>query len=83
VGDIQALMQTVLNTPGHPDSDAATDFFSSSLKRCQRKKPQKLANPARPLIFWPLKTDSDRLASRPQFNKFLGHCLVSRVARVI
>jgi hypothetical protein len=62
---------------------AGSDFFSSSLKRCQRKKPQKLANPARPLIFWPLKTDSDRLASRPQFNKFLGHCLVSRVARVI
>jgi len=67
----------------HSAGVAATDFFSSSLKRCQRKKPQKLANPARPLIFWPLKTDSDRLASRPQFNKFLGHCLVSRVARVI
>jgi hypothetical protein len=29
------------------------------------------------------ETDSDRLGSRPQFNKFLGHCLVSRVARVI
>jgi hypothetical protein len=29
------------------------------------------------------ETDSDRLGSRPQFNKFFGHCLVSRVARVI
>lgn len=29
------------------------------------------------------ETHSDRLGSRPQFNKFLRHCLVSRVARVI
>jgi len=39
----------------HSAGVAATDFFSSSLKRCQRKEPQKLANPARPLIVWSLK----------------------------
>jgi hypothetical protein len=39
--------------------------------------------PRPPADFLVAETDSDRLASRPQFNKFLGHCLVSRVARVI
>jgi len=57
--------------------------FSNSPKRCKCKKSQKLANPARPLIFLVRETDSDRLGYRPQFNKFFGHCLVSRVARVI
>jgi hypothetical protein len=48
-----------------------------SLRTAEARRPRP------PADFLAAETDSDRLASRPQFNKFLGHCLVSRVARVI